>query len=197
MLLVDAEDQGFFLGQYTSFWFVFPIVGFPDPIAQTWSFFVRFQQVFPDVGVGHRATLCETTLQEHSAGELIERFTSRSGEPMDPTGWSAYAPAKILYESVVAAGTTEGSELALYLKSPEASFDLSKGADLSVRPWDYQLSQPLYLFEIDPEAGWGARLSQGIEIAELVGELPAGGASGFDRLGDGPDELLCQFWGQR
>ena len=86
MLLLNAEDQEFFLGQYSFSGLEFPIVGFPDPVAQTCDFFFRLQQVAPEAEVGYRATLWETTLEEHGAGELNDRFMSRAGEPMDPTG---------------------------------------------------------------------------------------------------------------
>ena len=167
------------------------MVGFPDPVTQSRDFFFRLQQVAPDVG--YRATLWETTLQEHGAGELNDRFMSRAGEPMDPSGWAAYAAVKILYESVIAAGTTEGAELVAYLESPEAVFDVYKGTDLSFRPWDHQLSQPLYLVKIDPEAAWGVRVSERVEVARLVAELRVDDPSGFGQLGNSPERSRCQF----
>lgn len=193
LLLLGAEDQEFFIGQYGFSGLEPPVVGYPDPVTQTRDFFFRFQQVASGAEAGYRATLWETTLQEHGAGELNDRFMSRAGEPMDPSGWAAYAAVKILYESVIATGTTEGSELVAYLESPEAAFDVYKGADLSFRPWDHQLSQPLYLVEIDPDAAWGVRVSERVGVARLVAELPVNDPSDVDQLGDSPETLRCQF----
>jgi hypothetical protein len=118
---------------------------------------------------------------------------------MDPSGWAAYAAVKILFEAVAATGSSESSVLLEYLESAEAIFDVHKGVGLSFRPWDHQLRQPLYLVKIDPEAEWGMQLSRRVDLAELVGELPAlylpeaDPLERLDQLGDGPDESRCSF----
>ena len=199
LLLLDPEDQEFFLSQYEHEGLDFPVSGFPFPIMQTREFLTRLRQVAPRAGTGHRAALWETTLETNGADELNDLFISRSGEPMDPSGWATYAAIKMLYKAVESTGTQETSALVNFLESPEAVFDVSKGPGTSFRPWDHQLRQPLYLIGIDPEAEWGMPVYARVAIADVVGQVPAlhlpeaNPIEQLDRLGDGSDESRCSF----
>lgn len=198
LLLLPPDAQELFLAQYRFAGLEPPVTGLPFTLMQSRDYLVRLQQVLPDERSFH-AALWETTLDEGGAGELNERFTSRSGEPMDPVGWAAYAAVKIAYQAVAAAGTQDPSALIRYLESPEATFDVQKGVEVSFRPWDHQLSQPLYLVSVDPEVEWGALIADKLAFADLVGDLPALYLPDVDptlgpaRLGDGPDASRCRF----
>jgi ABC-type branched-subunit amino acid transport system substrate-binding protein len=199
LVLLDWLPQLDFLGQYEAAGLDIAVTGFPGPVTQTREFFALSRDIAPRAGTGHRATLWETTLDAHGAGNLNDRFMSRWGEPMDPPAWAAYAAVKILYEAVASTKTLESSALIEYLESPEAVFDVKKGPGVSFRPWDHQLRQLLYLVKIDPEAEWAMQLSRRVEIAELVEELPtlypleADPIERLDQLGDGPNESNCRF----
>ncbi len=198
LLLLNAQDQEFFLSQYESAGFEFPITGFPETIMQTRDFLFRLRQVAPETAK-YRLSLWETTLTENGAEELNTRFTSRSGEPMDSSAWASYAAIKIAYEATLATASTESDALIEYLEHPETHFDVHKGEAVVFQPWNHQLSQPLYLLKINPDAKWGLPVSDRIKIADLAGELPALYLPDVDlnerlnQLGDGPDESTCQF----
>ncbi|WP_245969630.1 quinoprotein dehydrogenase-associated putative ABC transporter substrate-binding protein [Calidithermus roseus] len=202
LLLLDAQDQLAFLGQYELEGLEAQVVAFPESIAQTRNFLIALRLTAPQAGAGYRAALWETSLQSGGAGELNARFTSRWGEPMDPPAWAAYASVKVLLEAASSNKGTGSAELVAYLEDPKTSFDLYKGVPLSFRPWDHQLRQPLYLVKPDPEAPRGIDLSHKVGLAQLVGQVPeippgADPVPLLDRLGDPAQGSSCRFPGEQ
>jgi ABC-type branched-subunit amino acid transport system substrate-binding protein/ABC-type amino acid transport substrate-binding protein len=172
LVLLGAENQEFFLGQYEASGLTFTITGLPDPVMQTRAFYQRIRQMAPTFGAIPRPTLWDPSLAESPAADLNERFAGRSGEPMDPAAWAAYAAVKIVAQSVRATRSTEVDVLASYLVDDATTFELGKAVPLSFRAWSHQLRQPLYMAEIDTGATWGARVSQRVALANVVGEVP-------------------------
>lgn len=197
LLLLSPEEQEFFLSQYEVEGLTFPITGFPYPVMQTRDFLTRLRQVAPSEHASYRAALWETSLQANGAGALNENFIARSGEPMEPAGWAAYAAVKVVYEAVTSAKTQTASALVDFLERPTAVFDVYKGPGTSFRSWDHQLRQPLYLVKIDLEADWGYAVSERIKLLDLVGELSVSTRGSrrahLDRLGDGAGASRCRF----
>ena len=143
-----------------------PATGYPDPVAQTRTFYVASRNASARAGSGHRAALWEATMDAYGARELNARFRERWNQPMDPSAWAGYEAVKMLFETASRAGTIDGEKLVEYLERPQTSFDVHKGIGVSFRPWDHQLRQPLYLVKINPEA------KSALDLAMLVGELP-------------------------
>lgn len=192
LLLLDPEAQELFLSQYTLEGLTLPITGLPYPIMQTREFLTRLRQVAPSESAGYRAALWETSLKRNGAAALNENFISRSGEPMEPAGWAAYAAVKIIVEAVTSAKTQETAALVDFLESPAAVFDVYKGPGTSFRRRDHQLRQPLYMVKIDLEAEWGYTVSERIELVDLVSELPAPEVPDANLPGTGAD-VRCRF----
>jgi ABC-type branched-subunit amino acid transport system substrate-binding protein len=167
LLLLAPEDQLGFLRQAEAAAIEAEIVGFPDAAAQTRTFFAAAIAAGPRVGAGYRATAWEATLDAYGARELNARFGRRWGRPMDTPAWAAFQAIKIIYEAVSLGGARTGPGIVEYLDSPETVFDIWKGIGVSFRPWDHQLRQSLYLVHLD------ARAEDPLELATLVGELPA------------------------
>jgi ABC-type branched-subunit amino acid transport system substrate-binding protein/ABC-type amino acid transport substrate-binding protein len=172
LLLLDAVDQESFLSQYERARLGWPVLAFPDPLTQTRDFFTRLRQVAPSTGTGDRVALWETTLGEE-AEEVIRRFTSRSGEPMDPSGWAAYAAVKILFDAAVATGSQSSSVLGEYLTQGDSRFDVHKGEPVWFRSRDRQLIQPLYRVKVETGARWGPQLFSRVALGSLVTVIPA------------------------
>jgi len=197
LLLLDPEAQEFFLSQYTFEGLAFPITGFPHPVMQTREFLIRLRQVAPSESAGYRAALWETSLKSHGAGALNENFISRSGEPMEPSGWAAYAAIKMIVEAVTSVKTQTTSALVDFFERLGATFNIYKGPGTSFRSSNHQLRQPLYLIKIDPEAQWGYTVSKRVELVDLVAELPFSARGSRrahpDRLRDKTDESHCNF----
>lgn len=201
LMLLGAQDQTVFLGQYENIRLDARVTGFPDPVSQTRDFFVSLHDLAPKAGTGYRALLWETTLDAYGARELNNRFTSRWGQPMDPSAWAAYVSVKMLYEAALFTGSLEGAKLVRYMEDPQAVFDVYKGIGTSFRPWDHQLRQPLYLVKTDPEAKlpFKVDLRAKLGLAGLVGELPEIYKPGtdpierLDQLGDLRRDSRCRF----
>jgi ABC transporter substrate binding protein (PQQ-dependent alcohol dehydrogenase system) len=167
LLFLDPVAQLDFLAQYENVGLDAEVVGFPDPVTQTRTFFAAARAAAPRAGSGYRAMLWEATLDAHGAHELNQRFLARWGLPMDSPAWAAYQAVNMLFEATSVTGTQEGHELASFLESPRAVFNVQKETGVSFRPGDHQLHQSLYLVKISTEA------EQLWDLATPVGELPA------------------------
>ncbi|MBO8140618.1 MAG: ABC transporter substrate-binding protein [Firmicutes bacterium] len=199
VLLTSAGDQLSFVQQYDATGLSARVTGFPHPATQTRLFFRILQERAQRVDAGYRATLWETTLDRYGARELNARFIEQWRAPMDPPAWAAYASLKILFESAMFGGATAVDSLRRYLESPHAVFDVWKGIGTSFRPWDHQLRQSLYLVRVDQERELGHAVRDEVELASLVGELPAIYMPGtdpverLDQLGDLQNDSACRF----
>lgn len=167
LLLLDGQAQLDFLGHYAATGLESTILGFPYPVTQTREFLIASKDVAPQGASGYRATLWEATLAAHGARNLNGRFFERWGTPMDSPAWAAYQSVKILSKAISAVDNVSGTEVAEYLESARATFDVQKGTRASFNPWDHQLSQPLYLVKGNPVA------ERPLAMADLIGELPA------------------------
>lgn len=190
VLLLNGADQLRFLEQYAAAGVDIRIAGFPAPETQTRTFLRLLAEKAGRVDAGYRSLLWEPTLDMYGARELNARFIERWGEPMDSAAWAAYASMKILFEAVLFGGTLNAQDLAAYLASPWAVFDVWKGIGTSFRPWDHQLRQSLYLVRVDQQAPAADDARSKLNMALLVGELPAIYMPGtdpverLDQLGD-------------
>lgn len=199
LLLVNARDQVAFLSQYETTKLEAPVAAFPDPVTQTRDYYgaVAFQA--PRFGSGHRVSLWDTTLNAHGAGELNDQFMSRWGTVMDPPAWAAYQAIKIVFEAIVATESLDADRIIEHLESPQTVFDVQKGTQVSFRPWDHQLRQPLYVVKIDSSAEYGISLAQQIALASVIEEVPSTYRSNtstleqLDLLGTGLNASRCQF----
>jgi len=193
LLLVDPVAQLNFIGQYGAAGLEAEVTGFPDPVAQTRTFYAASRNAALGAGTGHRAALWEARLDAYGARELNQRFVERWGMPMDGPAWAAYQSVKMLFETASFAGTLEGGGVVAHLENPATTFDVHKGIGVSFRPWDHQLRQSLYLVKINPDAedAW--------TLATLVGELPALYLPGtdplerLDQLGVLEGDSQCRF----
>lgn len=196
LLLLAPADQEFFLSQHGVQGPDVTVTGLPFPVMQTREYLGRLHQFAPP-SARFRAALWETTLRDHGAEELNERFISRSGEPLDPSGWAAYAAVRIIHQAANAADGTETGQLIGYLEEPGNEFDLHKGPGVSFHPHNHQLRQPLYMIELDPEAPWGREVSSRMALAGLVGQVPREDGNAYlerlDRLGESGEFDTCSF----
>ena len=167
LLLMSPAGQEFFFTQYD---LEATITGYPHPVMQTRDYIARFRQVLPDSG-RLRVAAWDTTLTEDGAQEFNEAVVGRSGEPADPTSWSAFAAVAAIYTAVVETGSTDPGALRDHLNAEETSFRALKGEPLSFGP-GRQLSQPLYLISIDKDAPFHRQVSARLGLAAVVDELP-------------------------
>lgn len=196
LLLLGPADQIAFVSQLESFDSDAAVAMYPHPITQTRDFIAATRDAAASGGARQRMLLWETTLDEGESGVLNERYTSRWGQPMDPTAWSSYQAIRIVEQAVRETGSDDTTALIAHLESPETTLE-AKGLELSFRPWDHQLSQPLYVVDVNPEAQWGNNLSQMVSFAELAGTVPKeledGARERLLALGDGEEASACRW----
>lgn len=204
LVALEAEDLDLFYAQLSTRDFESVVTVIPDARAQTREFLYRYRQTTPAWAAAARPALWEATAAEGEAGDINDRYASRTGHPMEPTAWAAYAAVLFTFEAAAAGAADDARSLSDYLVHRQAAsdadsgFDLGKGEDLSFREWDHQLRQPLYMVQVDPDASWGRNLSPRLALAQAAGVVPStdGGAdpgAALDHLGTGPDASRCEF----
>lgn len=167
-VVLPAPAQLTFMGQFEDNGGSAMLAPYPDPVTQTRNFLAASQ----DYGVGlglPRLAAWESTLADGSARELNVRFTSRWGQPLNPTGWSTYEAVNILAQAARAAGSASPDELVAQLSSA-TPFDTSKGS--ATFDTSHRLSQQLYAVVPVPDAPWGITLGEKSGVARLFRSLP-------------------------
>lgn len=168
ILLLDAESQLVFLGQYDASQLEAQVTGFPTPITQTREFYKAVHDTASRMDSGFHLALWESTLKQHGARNLNERFLGRWGKAMDATAWATYVAIKIFYGAAVGNQNTEA--LIAYLENPKTVLDVYKGPRVTFRQQDHQLQQPLYVVKPNEHA------TTLLELTTLIGEFTEPGA---------------------
>lgn len=170
LLLVQPVDQEIFLSQALAEDIGSAVVPFPYPETQTREFARRFAQASGQLARTPRVVLWDSSLSSSASQEVIKRFTSSSGMPMDPSAWAAAAAVKAVAKASFATDSVDADRLIRYLES--STFGLFKGVPLTFQADDHQLIQPLYLAEIDPSVVWQPDLTTRLSLVKVLGELP-------------------------
>lgn len=175
IVVLPAAEQLTFMGQFEDAGGEAVLAPYPYPVTQTRNFLAASA----DYGVAlevPRLLAWETSLADGGAGELNRLFTSRWGQPMDPTAWTAFEALMALQQAAVAARAGDAEAVLDYLSRPGVVLDTAKG---SLRfSNDNQLRQRVYAVKVNPDAEWGINFSDKIAVATLVrvieNEVPDG-----------------------
>lgn len=89
--------------------------------------------------------LWDSRLERFGASQLNDRYRAAAGSAMDGDAWAGWAAIKFVAEAALRSRSTDPSRLRAYMESPTTQFDGHKGWQLSFRPLDHQLRQPLYM----------------------------------------------------
>lgn len=116
--------------------------------------------------------------ERFGAPQVSRRFHKAYGRPMTAHDWSAWMAGKALV--TIAAAQPKGPNAAWQQALGKAQLDGSKGVNMSFRPWDGQLRQPLLLTD-----GQGV-----ISQAPVEGILHP--INVLDTLGSDAGEKLCK-----
>lgn len=147
------------------------IVAFPHPLTQTRDWLTQLRQSSAAFAGSPRPALWDTRLEGPLASDLNERFASMSGDPIEPSGWAAWAAIRLLTLADTTASAADPSSLLAELLNPESRFDLGKPAPVSFRH-DGQLRQQLLWVVAEPDADWGKLVSGRIAMAAVSGLVP-------------------------
>ena len=139
------------------------------------------QKPRPVIGaVGVEAMAWHWTFDLYGAPQVTSRFArANAGRHMGAQDWAAWMAARMIAQAALQRGSDFAAQRNYILK--EAQFDGSKGAAVSLRPWDNQLRQPILL----------ASDLAVIGAAPLPGFLHA--TDTLDTLGDDRQETTCRM----
>lgn len=198
LLLLQPKDQEVFLSQYPRATNAPAVTGVPYSLTQTREYLFRFRDINSSAGTTARAALWEASLKANASREINESYLARNGAPMEPVAWATYSSLLILSQAVDATESYDSTELISYLEEPTTAFELGKGVELSFRPWNHQLRQPLFIVEVDETASWGRTATEQLEVARLVAQHPEGDDASvrivnLDRFGQNAVSSSCRF----
>lgn len=170
LVMLHAGDQLTFMGQFEDAAAPGLLAPYPQQVTQTRNFLAAIADYRIGVDVP-RLMAWETTLGDGQAGDLNTRFTSRWGQPMDSSAWTAYQALRMVQQAAVSTHSSNPLDLAAYLSDPATGFDTAKGR-LAFDD-NHELSQVLYVLLADPSAPWGFTLTDKLAVAVLQGTLLA------------------------
>src|SRR5690606_30864113 len=114
VLLLEADAQLVFLGQYETAGVGAAAYAFPTDLAQTRAFYAALAHDARETGAAvPRLAVWDASVE----GELNERFLARWGYPMDPAAWAAWAAVKVAVDAATAAGSSEPQALIEHLSA--------------------------------------------------------------------------------
>ncbi len=99
-------------------------------------------------------------MDEYASTQLQLRFRRMAGRPMAPADYGAWLAVRAVGEAATRTGSADPAQIVAYLHSPAFALSGYKGPELSFRPWDGQLRQPVLLADdrsivsISPQPGF-------------------------------------------
>jgi ABC transporter substrate binding protein (PQQ-dependent alcohol dehydrogenase system) len=114
-------------------------------------------------------------MDEFASTQLQGRFLRANHRWMTPRDYGAWLAVRAVGEAATRSGSADPGAIAAFLKNPEFRLAGYKGAELSFRPWDGQLRQPVLLADavslvsVSPQPGF---LHERDELDSLGVDLP-------------------------
>ncbi len=171
MVILPPTEQLVFMGGYRDRGGRAFLAPYPFDPVQTRNFLAATAEY----GVAFdapRVLAWETTLSDGRAGDFNRRFTSRFGQPADPTAWTTYEALMLVQRAAEKARTDNPRALAAVFLSG-TPLTTAKGS-LVFGPNHQLTGQTLYSVAINKDAKWGPTLSEQVAAATLSKTLGAG-----------------------
>ncbi len=109
---------------------------------------------------GLRPVTWDPSSESWGGAQLQDRFVRQFHRSMTPRDMQAWTASRMLGEAASRSGSADPKAIIAYLKSPEFGVAAYKGRELTLRPWDWQLRQPILLSDgrgvvsISPQQGF-------------------------------------------
>jgi ABC transporter substrate binding protein (PQQ-dependent alcohol dehydrogenase system) len=138
-VLVAADESEVFAG-YLPYrtWDPRPVAGSAGLVPGTWN----------------------AAFDQWGAVQLQNRFARQFQRVMTALDIQAWTSVRMIGEAAVRSGSAEAGKMLAYIKSPEFSVAAFKGQKLTLRDWNWQLRQPILLFDgrntvsVSPQEGF-------------------------------------------
>ena len=111
-------------------------------------------------------TTWDAAFDQWGAVQLQNRFVRAFHRFMTPLDMQAWSAARMVGEAAARANSADPAKLAAFIKSPDFSLAAFKGQKLTLRDWNWQLRQPILLFDgrntvsVSPQEGYLHQFSQ-------------------------------------
>ena len=144
-VLVAADESEVFAG-YLPYrtWDPRPVAGSAGLVPVTWN----------------------AAFDQWGAVQLQNRFVKQFQRQMTQLDIQAWTAVRMIGEAAARSGSAESAKMLAYLKSPEFSVAAFKGQKLTLRNWNWQLRQPILLFDgrntvsVSPQEGFLHQVSE-------------------------------------
>ena len=109
---------------------------------------------------GLRPVTWDASSESWGGAQLQSRFVRMFHRSMTPLDMQAWTAMRMIGEAASRAGAIDPASLSAYMRRPEFSVAAYKGQKLTLRPWDWQLRQPILLADgrevvsISPQPGF-------------------------------------------
>jgi ABC transporter substrate binding protein (PQQ-dependent alcohol dehydrogenase system) len=104
--------------------------------------------------------------EQWGAAQIQNRFEKASGRRMNSKDMQAWTAVRIIGEAATRTHATDTKTVGDFIKSPDFSIAAFKGQRVSVRPWNWQLRQPILLSDahnvvsVSPQEGFLHQFSE-------------------------------------
>jgi ABC transporter substrate binding protein (PQQ-dependent alcohol dehydrogenase system) len=109
---------------------------------------------------GLTPTAWSRSMDEYASTQLQIRFHTAAGRFMTPDDYGGWLAVRAIGEAATRTASADPTKIIAYLKGPDFTVSGYKGPELSFRPWDWQLRQPVLLSDdhsivsISPQPGY-------------------------------------------
>ena len=167
IVLLDPPDQLALIGQAEDAGYDLDMAPFPDPLTQTREFLAASKKYGAGMEVP-RLQLWDPTLESGRAAEINEQFVGQWGLPFDAPAWAAFEAVTVLTAAARAADSTAAEPLTDAMYGVDAGALGGKEPGLFFSDVNRELSQELYLVEVNAENEWGIRPSRQLGAGALL-----------------------------
>lgn len=95
--------------------------------------------------IGLRPVTFHPTVAAWGAAQFQNRFVKQAGRPIGERDFAAWTAIRLIGEAVTRTGSADPAGIGAALEAPGLEIAAFKGRKVSVRPWDGQVRQPVYL----------------------------------------------------
>jgi ABC transporter substrate binding protein (PQQ-dependent alcohol dehydrogenase system) len=94
------------------------------------------------------------------AVQMQNRFAKQFQRPMTAQDMQVWTSVRMIGEAAIRTGSADAAKMLAYIKSPDFSVAAFKGQKLTLRDWNWQLRQPILLFDgrntvsVSPQEGF-------------------------------------------
>jgi ABC transporter substrate binding protein (PQQ-dependent alcohol dehydrogenase system) len=94
------------------------------------------------------------------AVQMQNRFAKQFQRPMTAQDMQVWTSVRMIGEAAIRTGSADAGKMLAYIKSPDFSVAAFKGQKLTLRDWNWQLRQPILLFDgrntvsVSPQEGF-------------------------------------------